>query len=184
MVVCSPRVADGREHTDGTYASNMHACMRARTGVPSPVCPRCRAQSYTSVYSRHTRANGTTRHRLLLVWIGLLVWISLETINRVIVAALPYVDSSRWFLLCADLPVGARHAPPQVPLKEMDAFEGADVGKLLAEVKDMVKADRVRERDMGRRNSAKRPETNPPETLTQLVAKKAKSDEEAKRKSK
>ncbi|CAM9855457.1 unnamed protein product, partial [Laminaria digitata] len=30
----------------------------------------------------------------------------------------------------------------KVPLKEMDAFEDADVGKLLAEVKNMVKADR------------------------------------------
>lgn len=51
----------------------------------------------------------------------------------------------------ADLSPCGLHAPPasaspQVPLKEMGAFEGADAGKLLAEVKGMVKADRVSER--------------------------------------
>ena len=60
-----------------------------------------------------------------------------------------HVISHLSLLLRSCLSPCGRHAPPapaQVPLKEMNAFEGADVGKLLAEVKDMVKADRVSER--------------------------------------
>lgn len=83
--------------------------------------------------------------------------------------------------------MGARHASPQVPLKEMDAFEGADAGKLLAEVKGMVKADRVSDRHGAEEIARIDPKQPPPETLTnptRTYTKKAKSDEKAKRKSK
>lgn len=34
-------------------------------------------------------------------------------------------------------------SPPQVPLREMEAYSSVDVAELLGEVKAMVKADRV-----------------------------------------